>query len=577
MDTGALGVAGERVGGIVVGVFVGGVKVGLEIGAGAGIRTYQMPKLSPTTQRWGFSVGGAKAKGKVPQVSTFKKCFASLTLSFPPSRLLFSSATSFQLHLAVKEFRDRRRSDLVPLYTEQFGYGFEGWNDAVSKSDWRSCSAKIAKYNKQECLYSKEVLAIEDGHKPTFQNVTSINSRTFHARPGEYLVVCSYCTTCFKTEKEHWVVHLPWTIQEQEEIKRIRLLRYVLASRRNHNGFGNFSKHERYGARGKPSQIMLVYHPSMRQYYKTWRGSIWSVGVVYDLHRDTLVGVFDGLLPREDKVRLEDSFEDNSGMLRHPLSILCAALDVQVTFAVEAAVIIHGQLYSLEVCFGLVRGHDDSSESGPWGMSEEDFRTRIKRSAKLHNHTLYLRKQINLLGRFQEFLIEVNSYLSELAKVDASLPAQDILIEKSRENRTILDLLTNLSNVIHNMEDNMDFALKRIEVCSFYITTFMSYKETKDSSYNSSLATSIALITMIFLPATAVATFFSMGIINADGNGTLAPSPSFWVYNAMVIPLTAVILLGWYLWVKIRPNIGNQVQKKPEEPPEKEYIYQRMR
>ncbi len=461
---------------------------------------------------------------------------------------------------------------------EQFGYGFEKWNDAVvSKSDGRSCSARAARYNKQVCcLYSKEILVIKDGHKPIFQNITGINSRTFYANPGECLIVCSYCITCFKAEQEHWVVHLPWTVQEQEEIKRIKLLRYVLASRRNHKGFGDFSKHEQYDASGKLSQIMLVYHPSMRPYYKTWRGSIWSIGVVYDLHRDTLVGVFDGLLPRVDRVRLEDSFEDNIGMLRHPLSILYAALDVQVTFATEAVAEIHLHLYRLEVCFGLIRRPNGDSENGPWSMSEGDFKTHIKRSAKLHNHTLYLRKQINLLRSFQEFLVEVNSNLGGLAESDPSLPAQNILVKESQEHRTILDLLKNLRNQIRNMEDNMDFALKRIEVCSFYITTFMSYKETKDSSYNSSLATSIALITMIFLPATAVATFFSMGIINADGNGTIAPSPNFWVYFAVVVPLTAVILLGWYLWVKVRPNIKSQEQKKPEEPPEKEYIYQRV-
>lgn len=80
------------------------------------------------------------------------------------------------------------------------------------------------------------------------------------------------------------------------------------------------------------------------------------------------------MLPKEDKVRLEDSFEDNSAMLWHPLSVLCATLDVRVTFAMEAATMIHGQLYSLEVCFGLVRGHHDDSERGPGGMSEKDFR-----------------------------------------------------------------------------------------------------------------------------------------------------------------------------------------------------------
>jgi len=467
---------------------------------------------------------------------------------------------------------------------ERFGYDYGNWKAAVVSFNGRSCSAEIAEPNKQVCLYSKEVLAINAGHKATFKDVTSINSSTFQVREREYLVVCSHCETCYKNEQEHWVENLPWTLQEKEEIKDIRLLRYVLASRRNHKGFGDFSKHERYGAGGKPFQIMLVYHASMRQHYETVRGSIWSIGVVYNLYHDTLIGVFDGLLPKEDKWRLKDSFENNPGMLGHPLSILCAALDVQVTFAMEGAAKIHDDLYDLEVSFGLVRAHINISASRPWDKSEEGSQTQIEWSAKLHNHTLFLRKQINLLGRFQKFLIEVNIDLGTIAKDDQSLVAYERLGTDSQEQKIVFCLLNNLGNVIHNLEDNMDFALKRIEVCSFYITTFMSYNGTKVSSYNSSLATSIAVITMIFLPATAVATFFSMAMINADGNGTVAPSPSFWVYFAVVIPLTSVILLGWYLWVKIRPSFWSQEQKKPEKqpgkkpenPPEKEHVPQMM-
>ncbi|KAI4861453.1 hypothetical protein F4820DRAFT_460948 [Hypoxylon rubiginosum] len=56
----------------------------------------------------------------------------------------------------------------------------------------------------------------------------------------------------------------------------------------------------------------------------------------------------------------------------------------------------------------------------------------------------------------------------------------------------------------------------------------------------------IAVVTMVFLPATFVATLFSMTLFDLD-------SSSMWLYPSIAIPLT-IIVLGIYVFVVLRPR-----------------------
>lgn len=59
----------------------------------------------------------------------------------------------------------------------------------------------------------------------------------------------------------------------------------------------------------------------------------------------------------------------------------------------------------------------------------------------------------------------------------------------------------------------------------------------------------IAIITMIFLPATAVATFFSMAMFNWNsGNGGGLASHWLWIYFVVTIPLTGLVMAAWWRW-----------------------------
>ncbi|KAI0867807.1 hypothetical protein GGS24DRAFT_495053 [Hypoxylon argillaceum] len=68
---------------------------------------------------------------------------------------------------------------------------------------------------------------------------------------------------------------------------------------------------------------------------------------------------------------------------------------------------------------------------------------------------------------------------------------------------------------------------------------------------DSELMKSIALLTMVFLPATFVATLFSMGIFEWEGahGEVLRVSPYIWLYVVVTVAITSITLGTWYLWV----------------------------
>ncbi|TGJ88275.1 hypothetical protein E0Z10_g452 [Xylaria hypoxylon] len=87
---------------------------------------------------------------------------------------------------------------------------------------------------------------------------------------------------------------------------------------------------------------------------------------------------------------------------------------------------------------------------------------------------------------------------------------------------------------------------------------------------DSELMKSIALLTMVFLPATFVATLFSMGIFEWKGmhGEILSVSPYIWLYIVVTVVITSVTLGTWYLWA-MRRRVVEDVESQREELSEK--------
>lgn len=398
--------------------------------------------------------------------------------------------------------------------------------------------------------YEKGLLIINNGGQPSFSELTSGQCvDPSQVGPNRVEILCTYCSQCGTRVVEHPLIQLPYDQSTLHQL--LEHTPWLLTMRSHSKGLGNFSKHLRYQA-DKPITMALIFHPSMKQYWRRSRGgSVWSLGLVYDVRYNTLTGILDGLLPA-DRRRLECSLSSNPEALAHPLAVPCAVLETQTTFLIEAAKEIHTELFKIETDFSLFRFGHSRSRNNPWSMSNEKFQDYMKRSGSLHSHVTYLKGQVDLLIRFQEFLLKTSDQLQELVKCNEDVPAVVAIFRK----QPITYWCENLDNILQSIKHNVERSLLRIDKFSETLSTVMNYQISKDSSHNSSLATTISLITMIFLPATAVATFFSMSIFNFQNNAAQLVSDHFWIYWAVMAPLTVVILSLCYLW-SIRESLGS--------------------
>lgn len=63
----------------------------------------------------------------------------------------------------------------------------------------------------------------------------------------------------------------------------------------------------------------------------------------------------------------------------------------------------------------------------------------------------------------------------------------------------------------------------------------------------------IAALTMVFLPGTFLSSVFGMAALN---------NAHWWLYVALTLPLTILVLVAWWLWVTFPENILGSGRRK---------------
>ncbi|OCK74103.1 hypothetical protein K432DRAFT_364013 [Lepidopterella palustris CBS 459.81] len=73
----------------------------------------------------------------------------------------------------------------------------------------------------------------------------------------------------------------------------------------------------------------------------------------------------------------------------------------------------------------------------------------------------------------------------------------------------------------------------------------------EESRRDSASMKTIAVLTLVFLPGTSIASIFSMTMFNWNATaGQAVASKWLWIYFVITIPLTLLILLGWLWWFR---------------------------
>ncbi|KAF2279362.1 uncharacterized protein EI97DRAFT_430442 [Westerdykella ornata] len=131
-------------------------------------------------------------------------------------------------------------------------------------------------------------------------------------------------------------------------------------------------------------------------------------------------------------------------------------------------------------------------------------------------------------------------------------------------------LLSQASNLRTRVENHIQLGHSLVAQEENRISRFVAEESARIAAAtkgDSAAMKAISLVTMIFLPPTFVATFFSMSMFNWEpqGQDPGLVSKYLWIYWAVTIPLTVIVVVCWRLWM-IKENRGfNTLPKRQED------------
>ena len=73
----------------------------------------------------------------------------------------------------------------------------------------------------------------------------------------------------------------------------------------------------------------------------------------------------------------------------------------------------------------------------------------------------------------------------------------------------------------------------------------------EDAKRDGTSMKTLAVVTLVYLPATAVSSIFAMPLFDCNAKGGAVVNPRIWVYVALAVPLTLFSVTVWYLWLRV--------------------------
>ncbi|KAK4167195.1 hypothetical protein QBC43DRAFT_204488 [Cladorrhinum sp. PSN259] len=142
----------------------------------------------------------------------------------------------------------------------------------------------------------------------------------------------------------------------------------------------------------------------------------------------------------------------------------------------------------------------------------------------------------------------------------------------SFHSRQCLDVMATRSGYWLLRRDQL---LSKIDIYLQMIHNFMQQDIARDTKRDSSAMKSLSLLTMVFLPATAIATIMAPFTKISD-NDQVKVTNQFWVFWAAAGPVTLVVIITWILWIQ-RAEVQKTLTAKIEQLKNMEMLQRRTK
>jgi Mg2+ and Co2+ transporter CorA len=172
-------------------------------------------------------------------------------------------------------------------------------------------------------------------------------------------------------------------------------------------------------------------------------------------------------------------------------------------------------------------------------------------------------------------------YLERRSRFEQSIvEAIDTIVAKSRLYTGPWPAMAPQRNALSSRNFEFESLPRRIENARATINTLIQQRneqisiELTQASFRIAAATlsdarsmkTIAILTMVLLPATTVASIFSMNLFDWFAvKGDRIASKWLWIYWVITIPLTALILLAWWVWNRQGDRHVHQIVRSAED------------
>ncbi|KAI9893698.1 MAG: hypothetical protein M1814_005914 [Vezdaea aestivalis] len=307
--------------------------------------------------------------------------------------------------------------------------------------------------------------------------------------------------------------------------------------RLNSKGCGNFSRQTIWNS--KVATPELISNPEMVQKSKgnldeEMRNGdhfIWSLALSHHLVGGTTNALFDGFTERMTEDLSERLGAASCFWSEHPLYFPIALLDNMKE--------IGGAYFAL-----------DSAR-----MIEFGSITLFGRNlADLVEGEMMLQFNLKLAG----FLLETIAYLEESGIVEGpsnynetplfSLTYSELIKGIRLTYIKFIYLIGELQKRNTNALGMLHANLSRVENLYSKERADDSRALAYESKQDSASMITISILTIAFLPTTAVAAICSTSVVDWSRPDRVVVSPHFWIFWAIVIPLTLTLMTGWFAW-----------------------------
>jgi hypothetical protein len=180
----------------------------------------------------------------------------------------------------------------------------------------------------------------------------------------------------------------------------------------------------------------------------------------------------------------------------------------------------------------------------------------------MHNiakHVVYMRESFDAISHTVDALLAIHSNKSWQLKAGTTPSPVNVSVHRALLYR---------KGVFHSSNLRLKSMEKRVQNLIQLSFNLVAQQDSRVIQVDSKLMMLIALVTLVFLPSSTIASVFGSQffVFNNDGNSTspdLLLSNQFWLFWVISIPITCLVLLvGWLYFRRMKKDVIGAIQPK---------------